>query len=163
MPRTPPSGEPLVSDTFYALIRTMKMQMQDAGQKTRLTFPQQLLLPLIPSRGRVGATALARDAGYSLPALGSALDFLERRGDVLRSRSPEDRRRVWISLTPQGRKAVLQFTKESHALHTKINSLFSSSDGRTIARGLTRLASELGATQASLAYRCPICHPSKRH
>jgi DNA-binding MarR family transcriptional regulator len=51
---------------------------------------------------------LAERQMVSLPTMSNSITFLEERGWVARKRSSEDRRKVMIDITPQGREVLVQ-------------------------------------------------------
>ncbi len=51
---------------------------------------------------------LAERQMVSLPTMSNSITFLEERGWVLRKRSSEDRRKVMIDITPEGREVLVQ-------------------------------------------------------
>jgi DNA-binding MarR family transcriptional regulator len=52
------------------------------------------------------ATELARESLLSSGAMTHRIDRLSKRGLVMRSSDPEDRRAVWVSLTDEGKQLV---------------------------------------------------------
>src|SRR5262249_50475729 len=60
-------------------------------------------LDVIDRRGRMTAGELAVESGLTTGAITAVLDRLERGGFVRRSRDDEDRRRIFVELTPEAR------------------------------------------------------------
>src|SRR5205807_5028347 len=65
-------------------------------------------------RDRPTATALGRDLGLDAGYLSRILRGFERRGLVLKTRSPADGRQSHLSLTAQGRKVFAPLNARSH-------------------------------------------------
>lgn len=61
---------------------------------------------LIDYHGRLTAGDLAQAASLTTGAVTTALDRLERAGLVLRERSEQDRRKVYVALTPHGTRLL---------------------------------------------------------
>jgi DNA-binding MarR family transcriptional regulator len=86
-----------------AVRRARGAATRDGGD--RLTLSQySLLLPLAGGATRV--SDLAAEAGIAPSTASRIVDVLERRGIVRRTRAPEDRRGVSVSLTEPGRRAL---------------------------------------------------------
>ena len=67
-----------------------------------ITGGQAALLAQIRHHPGLGARELAAREGVSAPSMTRYLDRLERAGLIVRTRSPEDARRVRLALTPKG-------------------------------------------------------------
>lgn len=71
-----------------------------------VTGQQFTVMKIIHDRGRVTVTELADCLYVSLSAVTALVDRLCRAGMVLRQRSEEDRRVVWLELTAKGQETV---------------------------------------------------------
>ncbi len=71
-----------------------------------ITGGQATVLGQIRHDASLGVGELAAREGVSAPAMTRYLDRMERAELVLRSRSPEDGRRVRLALTPKGVRAL---------------------------------------------------------
>ncbi|MGZ4382790.1 MAG: MarR family winged helix-turn-helix transcriptional regulator [Gaiellaceae bacterium] len=67
-----------------------------------ITGGQAALLAQIRRHPNLGARELAAREGISAPSMTRYLDRLERAGLIVRTRSPEDARRIRLALTPKG-------------------------------------------------------------
>jgi DNA-binding MarR family transcriptional regulator len=67
-----------------------------------ITGGQTALLALIRHHPQLGVRELAAREGISVPSMTRYLDRLERAGLIIRTRSPEDARRIRPALTPKG-------------------------------------------------------------
>lgn len=63
------------------------------------------LQALVARRGSASPSVLAEDLDVAAPSVTGRIGSLERRGLVRRTPSPEDRRRVQVELTDDGRRA----------------------------------------------------------
>ena len=71
-----------------------------------ITGGQAALLALIRHHPQLGVRELAAREGISAPSMTRYLDRLERAGLIVRTRSPEDARRIRPALTPKGVRVV---------------------------------------------------------
>jgi DNA-binding MarR family transcriptional regulator len=67
-----------------------------------ITGGQAALLAQIRHHPHLGVRELAAREGISAPSMTRYLDRLERAGLVVRTRSPDDARRIRLALTPKG-------------------------------------------------------------
>jgi len=67
-----------------------------------ITGGQAALLAQIRHHPNLGVRELAAREGISAPSMTRYLDRLERAGLVVRTRAPEDARRIRLALTPKG-------------------------------------------------------------
>jgi DNA-binding MarR family transcriptional regulator len=71
-----------------------------------VTSHQATLLWLVKTRPGLSLRELARAQGISAPSLSAAIDRLEALGLIRRVRSTDDRRRVGLELTTEGRTTL---------------------------------------------------------
>lgn len=88
--------------TLRRIIRGIDLRSRRLVEEIGLTGPQLLVLREVARVTGGPMAALARSVSLSMPTVSGIVDRLERRGLVRRSRGAEDRRRVAVSLTPQG-------------------------------------------------------------
>ena len=95
-------------DDFMRAIRTARGRFNRAPAQPELSASQfHLLEPLSTSDGPMAMCALAEAAGVASPTATRMLDGLVRRGLAERTRPAEgDRRRVEVTLTPEGQRLV---------------------------------------------------------
>jgi len=150
---------PKVSDAVNVVLRVLNVKGSEVARTSGLTQPQAGLLRALHREGRVSATQLAAEVGFSLPALTNSLDFLSKRGLVLRSRDERDRRRVWIEITAKGRTLSRRYLENFHNLHKQVNALFSGERATALSDSLLVIARAMGAREEWMEQRCPLCHP----
>ncbi|HKZ44481.1 MAG TPA: MarR family transcriptional regulator [Anaerolineales bacterium] len=64
-------------------------------------------------RGSTSVSSLAEVSGTGLPSVSKVVDTLVKRGLVVRSQDPSDRRKVPLALTPQGQKVMQDIFDEA--------------------------------------------------
>ncbi|HZH14463.1 MAG TPA: MarR family transcriptional regulator [Archangium sp.] len=106
-------------DTFVKLTRateTLGGQLQRHLASLEITPPQFAVLEALLHVGPMSQSELGRKLLRSNPNMTALLDNLERDKRIQRERSPEDRRVVVVSLTPEGRR-VIERVFPAHAAH----------------------------------------------
>jgi DNA-binding MarR family transcriptional regulator len=86
--------------------RPRRTTAQQSGDNGALTLSQYALLQALATREEARVSDLAVEAGITASTATRILDALERRGIILRARSPHDRRGVTVTLTDFGRDAL---------------------------------------------------------
>ena len=98
-------------DAAHALIegvpRLARLMRQDLRRHSAglFTEPQFRVMAVLYREGKQCLSGLAEYQGVSLPTMSKLIQGLESRDLVGRVRDKEDRRRVLLSLTPEGRDA----------------------------------------------------------
>jgi DNA-binding MarR family transcriptional regulator len=92
-------------DAFAQAVRRAR-GTQAQSRDDSLTLSQHALLQALACRETARVQELASEAGVTPSTATRILDALERRAIVSRSRAPDDRRGVTITLTEQGRQAL---------------------------------------------------------
>jgi len=101
--------ESRVSDALVAIrriVRAAEFASRDLARTTGLTPSQLIVLQIVAREGEPGAGAIAEAARLSQATVTALLDKLEARGLVIRNRGSQDRRRVSVELTEEGRRAL---------------------------------------------------------
>ena len=95
-------------DAFAAAVRRARGATTQTGSNGTLTLSQYSLLQTLATRSEAPVRELAAEAGIAASTATRILDALERRGIIRRTRSPDDRRVVTVTLTEFGRHALDQ-------------------------------------------------------
>ncbi len=106
-------------DTFIKLTRAMETlggELQRHLASHEITPPQLSVLEALLHLGPMSQGELGRKLLRSNPNMTALLDNLERNGWIERTRSPEDRRVVVVSLSREG-KRVIEKVFPAHAAH----------------------------------------------
>ena len=88
------------------VIRATDLHSRELVRSSGLTAPQLLLLQTVKSRTRATVGELAQEMSLSQATVTSILDRMEARKYVSRKKVAEDRRKVYVSLTPLGKTAI---------------------------------------------------------
>jgi DNA-binding MarR family transcriptional regulator len=98
---------------------------------------------LIKARPGLSLRELAAEEHISPPALSGSVDRLERLGLVERIRSTEDRRRVGLALTPEGRRLLGRVRERRTAWLAERLSALTPQELETVERAIVPLQSLL--------------------
>lgn len=88
------------------IMRATELNSRLLASQTGLTTSQFIVLQIVANGGKALPSTVAKAAGLTQATVTSLVDKLERNRLVTRRRDTEDRRRIWIEITPAGRKAL---------------------------------------------------------
>lgn len=91
-----------VANRLRPVLLHLNRQLRRETRTLGVTGGQATLLHLIHKNPGIGARELAEREGMSPPAMSGYVDRLETARLVTRTRSGEDRRRVGLTVTPEG-------------------------------------------------------------
>jgi len=90
----------LVKDATRALVRALSIRL--AGHA--VSFGHWTFLRVLWESDGLSQTELSRRAGVMAPTTHSALTAMQRLGYIVRRRMPDSRKKVYVFLTPRGRR-----------------------------------------------------------
>ncbi len=90
--------------TVPSIMRTIRKEMR-SRRPAALSVPQFRTMALLHHHRGASLSHIAEHIGLALPTMSRMIDTLVKRGFVMREASPDDRRRVTLVLTKQGRAA----------------------------------------------------------
>lgn len=96
---------------FYQILRLHQLVsncLDEALQPAGLTAHQYTVLSLVRNMAPTTSALVARRLQISAQSTGETLKALEARGMVARGESPENRRLVLFTLTPEGKRLALR-------------------------------------------------------
>ncbi len=105
---------------------------------------QGRILFVLWEEGPMPIHELAKRVSLSKSTLTSALDTLEAHGQIARVRSPEDRRRITIELTPKNRVLHRMYEEVSREMTALFYRGFTSAEMDAFERSLERILKNLG-------------------
>lgn len=88
------------------IIRAIDLHSKKLERESGLTGPQLLIIQLIGTQGEMTPGVIAREVSLSQATVTSILDRLERKNLLQRVRSTYDKRKVMVSLTEAGSRAL---------------------------------------------------------
>ena len=89
----------LVKDATRALVRALQMRLVEHG----VSFGHWTFLRILWERDGLTQRELSEQAGVMEPTTFSALKAMEKLGYVTRRQMPENRKNIYVFLTPKGR------------------------------------------------------------
>nr|WP_299179630.1 MarR family transcriptional regulator [uncultured Neptuniibacter sp.] len=84
------------------IIRSTDMQEKEISRRTGLTLPQLMTMQALRLVSPVTTGELAKEVTLTQATVTSILDRLEKKELILRERGKDDKRKVWITLSPKG-------------------------------------------------------------
>lgn len=88
------------------ILRATELNTKSVARSSGLTPSQLIVLHLLDGMQRATAGEIARAASVGQATVTALVDKLVERGFVERKREATDRRRVWVAITPEGRRAL---------------------------------------------------------
>jgi DNA-binding MarR family transcriptional regulator len=95
-----------IAEELRPVVLRVGRQLRRETEELGVTSHQATLLWLVKSRPGASLRELARAEGISAPSLSAHVDRLEGLGLIRRVRSNDDRRRVGLELTTEGRSTL---------------------------------------------------------
>jgi DNA-binding MarR family transcriptional regulator len=95
-----------VAEELRPVILRLGRHLRRETEQLGVTSHQATLLWLVKTQPGLSLRELANAEGISAPSLSAHVDRLESLGLIRRVRSSDDRRRVGLELTPEGRTTV---------------------------------------------------------
>lgn len=99
-------------NTLKQIMTTLKHKIRCQYRDDNLTGPQGMLLGMLARHGEMKISELSEKLNLSNSTVSGILDRLEKLGLIERIRSKEDRRVVYVNITPEYRKVAEQRFKE---------------------------------------------------
>jgi DNA-binding MarR family transcriptional regulator len=125
------------------LLTQVKMAMSDALDEQLapldITAAQFVILVTLAAADDGSSSHLCKSVSYDQGAMTRMIDRLERKGLVKRVRSPDDRRKVNLELTAQGRAAYPKLIASAAAVNNRFLRGFTKIEARKLEALLERL------------------------
>jgi len=115
------------------LLLLLNRHLRREAHAEGITGGQAALLGQIRHYPDLGVRELAAREGISAPSMTRYLDRLERAGLIVRTRSPEDARRIRLALTPKGVRVLRSVRRRRTAWLAERLEGLSTAERRTIA------------------------------
>ena len=136
----------LVIETVLLGMRTLRAEMR-RNRPVDLSVPQFRILAFLKRREGASLSDLAEHQGLSLPSISRMIDGLVQRGLVRREDSRQDRRRVILALTEEGRQTFESVAETARArMAEKLDSL-SAEESAAVAEAMRLLRAALSTSE----------------
>ena len=133
------------------IIRAIDLHSKHLERESGLTGPQLLIIKLIGTYGEVTSGVIAREASLSQATVTSILDRLERKGLLNRERSAQDKRKVMVSLTVDGKEALKNAPALMQESFIRIFNQLEDWEQSLVLSSLQRVADMMNATDLDAA------------
>jgi len=90
------------------ILRATELNSRNLAEQSDLTASQLLVMQYVSHQTKALPSSIARAVDLKQSTVTVLVNKLEDAGLVTRQRDTEDRRRVWVQLTPTGQTALLQ-------------------------------------------------------
>src|SRR5882757_9689973 len=114
-----PPGFPVFDDRGRTVVWTTRtvhrqydVEAQKILDKENISISHWFYLRVLAERGELNQLELSRRVGIASTTAVPALDSMESRGLLKRTRDPEDRRKYYVGLTAEGRRLVEKLMPE---------------------------------------------------
>jgi DNA-binding MarR family transcriptional regulator len=117
----------------------MKKNMKYQFNKIDITGPQGMLMGMLAHHGKMKISDLSENLGLSNSTVSGIIDRLERQGLIERTRSIEDRRVVYVSVTSEFKKNAKEQLNEIEKKFEDMMNKATPEELNTIFEGLNTL------------------------
>jgi DNA-binding MarR family transcriptional regulator len=104
-----------VTEIMPFLLREFVKREKNELATGRISFPQMVALDLLSQRSKVKMSEIAHALSIQISTATPLVDRLTRQGMATRAHDEKDRRLVWVTITPKGRKVVGDIIREKQA------------------------------------------------
>lgn len=129
----------LVRDTFRAFTKELEARITDAG----VSIGQWYFLRALWEQDGLTQRELSRRVGMMEPTTVTAVNAMERKGLVRRTRDAVDRRKINVVLTPKGRRLKTRLLPKARAVNELAAAGLSERDVATLRALLERVKANL--------------------
>lgn len=142
------------TEELVAISRALGVYEKEAVCCGTVTVPQCVAMQDLAAAGPRDVTTLAARLGVTKGAVTRLIDGLERRGFVERLRSGEDRRRVEVGLTDEGRREAQRLLGLSDAAVGAVLSQIPGEKHALVLEALRLLRVAVGQARTELSRCC---------
>jgi len=128
-----------VTKLFGEVHKTLKDTMTRSYENIGITIPQSLVIGTLLKYGEMKITELSKKINLSNSTISGIVDRLEKQELVLRTRSLEDRRIVFVNVTPKFSEMYKGIYKKAEESFEELLSPASSEDLDKVIEGLHAL------------------------
>lgn len=128
-----------VARLFSELSKMLKKSLHKTFEDSKLTMPQTMVIGTLIKHGEMKITELSNKMNLSNSTTSGIVDRLEKQGLVLRVRSEEDRRTVYVKITEKVEEYHKGVHKKLEETFEELLSSGTSEDMDKIIEGLNTL------------------------
>ncbi|HSK69384.1 MAG TPA: MarR family transcriptional regulator [Candidatus Limnocylindria bacterium] len=130
----------LLVSTFHSILKLEEESLRRMGPY-RLSISEMHLLEAVARGGDCGRSVsdIARELGITLPSVTAAVNKLEGKGFVTRTRSDADKRSVIVMLAPDGRRAEASHRFFHRHMVSRVSDSLSTAERDALLKGLNNL------------------------
>lgn len=150
-----PGCDALSAECYINLCRTGDRLIAEINRRAKATFDVSVsaaaVLAIVDgAAGPITPGTIAERAIVSSASATSVLDTLERRGLLIRRPHPEDRRKLVIELTDEGRAMIDQILPGVHKLETRVMAALTKTERAQLLRLLGKVQSSAAIVAAEV-------------
>ena len=134
----------------HELVKIMPLMFREFAKREsnvltsgQISFPQMVALDFVSRKPRVTMTDLAKILHIRTSSTTVLVDRLIKQGMLKRGRDEKDRRLVWVSVTPKGRKVLTQIMREKRQSVKRIFGILAEEERRQYLGILRKIKSHL--------------------
>ena len=128
-----------VANLFQEVMILFKHSMSKVFEDSGITAPQGMVLGILSKENRIKITELSSKLSLPNSTVSGIVDRLEKQGMVARERSEEDRRVVYVSISPHFQEMHQHFRKNLQLNIENVMNQGTSEDLNNIFKGLNTL------------------------
>ena len=117
------------------------------SKMAHLTLPQAWALQVISTRKGISPKEISTYSGTTLPSITDLLDGLTTLDYIHRIRSNEDRRRVEISISENGKKRLMKFQEMQQSMTEKLEKSLNIEDMSAFSKIITTMVKVLSTME----------------
>lgn len=136
-----------IVDNLRRIFQILNEQSKKVKKETGLTGPQLWTIKVINENEPINLSDLADRLYLHITTVGGIIDRLEVQSYVKRTRSKDDRRMIWLELTPKGKALVASAPEVAQGLLVAGLEDLSARQLTAIDRSMKRLVKIFGAQQ----------------
>ena len=134
-----PATEGRIVPALLTTARALAAEVRQAGASAQLNMAQFSILHLLTQRD-LSVSELARTLRVAMPTVTQSLDSLTSKGLVERYTDERDRRQVWLRITPQGRRLLLECRRSAEGYLARLLASWPHERQEKLAKALESLA-----------------------
>ena len=128
-----------VARLFSGVSKILKHGMRKSFENNGITLPQGMVIGTLIEDGEMKITELSKKINLSNSTISGIIDRLEKQQLVVRTRSEEDRRIVYVKVTPKFEEIFKGIHKKAEESFAELLSPATPEDLETIIEGLNTL------------------------